>query len=327
MQTYFYQLADFITSLLTQNEIALTSLSAEESNFVRFNKSAVRQAGSVKQIGLTLSLIANQRRAESRLTLSGLTDSDHGLIRAALDTLRRDLGDLPEDPFLLFSQTPVSTEHIGESKLPSDEEMLAQVIDAGRGKDLVGFFASGAIYKGFANSLGQRNWHRVDNFNFEWCLYHAADKAVKSGYAGGKSPNPTYPQVCNGNTGHAEVVQVTFDPAVVSYREVLDVFFATHDPTTLNRQGADAGTQYRSVVFYHTPEQQAAAEQRIAELNAADIWDAPIVTQVVELPTVYKAEDYHQEYFRQNPTQPYCQAVVSPKVAKFRKQFVGKLKG
>ncbi len=184
MQTYFYELADFITSLLTQNEIALTALSAEESNFVRFNKSAVRQAGSVKQIGLTLSLIANQRRAESRLTLSGMTDSDHGLIRAALDTLRRDLDDLPEDPYLLFNQTPVSTEHVGASQLPSDAEMLAQVINAGRGKDLVGFFASGAIYKGFANSLGQRNWHRVDNFNFEWCLYHAADKAVKSGYAG-----------------------------------------------------------------------------------------------------------------------------------------------
>ena len=184
MQTYFYQLADFITSLLTKNEITLASLSAEESNFVRFNKSAVRQAGSVKQISITLSLIAHQRRAESRLTLSGMTDSDHGLIRAALDTLRRDLGDLPEDPYLLFNQTPVSTERIGASQLPSDAEMLAQVISAGRGKDLVGFFASGAIYKGFANSLGQRNWHRVDNFNFEWCLYHAADKAVKSGYAG-----------------------------------------------------------------------------------------------------------------------------------------------
>jgi predicted Zn-dependent protease len=184
MQTYFYQLADFVNSLLTKNETTLACLSAEESNFVRFNKSAVRQAGSIKQIGFTLSLIANQRRAESRLTLSGMAESDQALIRAALETLRRDLGDLPEDPYLLFNQTPVSTEHIGASKLPSDAEMLEQVISAGRGKDLVGIFASGAIYKGFANSLGQRNWHRVDNFNFEWCLYHTADKAVKSGYAG-----------------------------------------------------------------------------------------------------------------------------------------------
>ena len=157
MQTYFYQLSDFVNSLLTKNETALTCLSAEESNFVRFNKSAVRQAGSIKQIGFTLSLIANQRRAESRLTLSGMADSDQALIRAALETSRRDLGDLPEDPYLLFNQTLISTEHIGASKLPSDAEMLEQVINAGRGKDLVGIFASGAIYKGFANSLGQRN--------------------------------------------------------------------------------------------------------------------------------------------------------------------------
>ena len=144
MQTYFYQLADFITSLLTKNETTLASLSAEESNFVRFNKSAVRQAGSVKQIGLTLSLIANQRRAESRLTLSGMKESDQALIREALETLRRDLGDLPEDPYLLFNQTPVSTEHIGASQLPSDAEMLEQVISAGSGKDLVGFFTKAA---------------------------------------------------------------------------------------------------------------------------------------------------------------------------------------
>ncbi len=184
MQTYFYQLADFTNTLLQGSEIYLACLSAEESNFVRFNKCAVRQAGSVKQIGLTLALIANQRRAESRLTLSGMLDNDQALIRAAIDTLRRDLGDLPEDPYLLFNQSVQSSEHIGTSQLPSDAEMLAQVIAAGQGKDLVGMFASGAIHKGFANSLGQRNWHRVDNFNFEWCLYHAADKAVKSGYAG-----------------------------------------------------------------------------------------------------------------------------------------------
>jgi predicted Zn-dependent protease len=184
MQTYFYQLADYINTLLHANEISLAGWSAEESNFVRFNKSAVRQAGSVKQIGLHLTLIAKQRRAESQLTLSGMMDSDQALVRAAIETLRLDLGDLPEDPYLLFNQTISSSEHIGASQLPGDDEMLSQIIAAGANKDLVGLFASGAIYKGFANSLGQRNWHRVDNFNFEWCLYHAADKAVKSSYAG-----------------------------------------------------------------------------------------------------------------------------------------------
>lgn len=184
MQTYFYQLADFIQTLLTADETTLANLSAEESNFVRFNKSAVRQAGSVKQIGLTVALIANKRRAESRLTLSGNQHDDEGLVRAAIDTLRRDLGDLPEDPYLLYNLTPQSSERVGQSALPSDAEMLEQILAAGRGKDLVGLFASGAIYKGFANSLGQRNWHRVDNFNCEWCLYHTADKAVKSSYAG-----------------------------------------------------------------------------------------------------------------------------------------------
>jgi peptide-methionine (S)-S-oxide reductase len=164
-----------------------------------------------------------------------------------------------------------------------------------------------------------------------WCLEAVFEllrgvERVESGYSGGAQPDPTYRQVCNGNTGHAEVVQITFDPAVVSFREVLDVFFATHDPTTLNRQGHDAGTQYRSVIFYHTLQQKETAEKRIAELNAAAIWDKPIVTQVVPVQSFFKAEDYHQEYFRQNPTQPYCQAVVSPKVAKFRKQFLDKLK-
>ena len=184
MQTYFYALADFITTQTKGSETTLTYLSAEESNFVRFNKNAVRQAGSVKQLMLTLSLIANQRRAESRISLSGERENDEALVKAILETLRRDLGDLPEDPYLLFNQTPQSSEHIGESHLPNDAEMLDQVISQGKGKDLVGLFASGVIYKGFANSLGQRNWHRVDNFNFEWCLYHAADKAVKNGYAG-----------------------------------------------------------------------------------------------------------------------------------------------
>ena len=165
-----------------------------------------------------------------------------------------------------------------------------------------------------------------------WCLEAVFEQLrgverVESGYAGGTVPNPTYHQVCSGGTGHAEVIQVAFDPNVVSYRDILDVFFATHDPTTLNRQGADHGTQYRSVILYHSPRQKEIAEQRIAELNAAGIWDAPLVTQVVPLETFYPAEDYHQGYFQQNPAQSYCQAVVSPKVAKFRKQFIDKLKG
>jgi peptide-methionine (S)-S-oxide reductase len=164
-----------------------------------------------------------------------------------------------------------------------------------------------------------------------WCLEAVFEQLqgvqrVESGYAGGIVAEPTYHQVCTGATGHAEVVQVTFDPAVISFREVLDIFFATHDPTTLNRQGPDFGTQYRSAVFYHSPEQKRIAEERIAELNAAKIWDRPIVTEVVPLQKFYPAEDYHQEYFRNNPGQPYCMAVVSPKVAKFRKQFADKLK-
>jgi peptide-methionine (S)-S-oxide reductase len=164
-----------------------------------------------------------------------------------------------------------------------------------------------------------------------WCLEAVFEQLrgverVQSGYAGGTVADPSYHQVCTGTTGHAEVVQVTFDPAVVSFRDVLDVFFATHDPTTLNRQGPDVGTQYRSAIFYHSPEQKRVAEVRIAELNAAGIWDAPIVTEVVPLQAFYPAEAYHQGYFRANPRQPYCQAVVSPKVAKFRKQFAAKLK-
>jgi len=164
-----------------------------------------------------------------------------------------------------------------------------------------------------------------------WCLEAVFEQLagvhkVESGYSGGKLPDPSYRAVCSGDTGHAEVVQVTFDPAVISFREILDVFFATHDPTTLNRQGPDAGTQYRSAIFYLTDQQREIARQRIAELNAANIWNRPIVTEVVALQKFYPAEDYHQGYFRGNPTQPYCQAVVSPKVAKFRKQFTSKLK-
>ena len=164
-----------------------------------------------------------------------------------------------------------------------------------------------------------------------WCLEAVFEQLrgvekVESGYAGGRTPDPTYHQVCTGATGHAEVVQVTFDPAVVSFAEVLDVFFATHDPTTLNRQGADVGTQYRSVIFYHGPAQKETAERKIAELNAAGVWGSPLVTEVAPLERFYRAEDYHQEYFRTNPGQGYCQAVVAPKVAKFRKQFTAKLK-
>ncbi len=164
-----------------------------------------------------------------------------------------------------------------------------------------------------------------------WCLEAVFEQLqgvekVESGYTGGRVDNPTYRQVCSGSTGHAEVVQITFDPTVVTFAEILDVFFATHDPTTLNRQGADAGTQYRSAIFTHSPEQKATAEGRIAELNAAGIWDAPIVTEVVPLVKFYPAEDYHQEYFRTNPEQSYCQFVVAPKVAKFRKQFASKLR-
>jgi peptide-methionine (S)-S-oxide reductase len=164
-----------------------------------------------------------------------------------------------------------------------------------------------------------------------WCLEAVYDQLkgvehVESGYAGGHVHNPTYRQVCGGDTGHAEVVQLTFDPQVVSFKDLLDVFFTIHDPTTLNRQGADVGTQYRSAIFFHSPEQKATAEQAIADLNAAKIWGDPIVTEVAPAPTFYMAEDYHQEYFENNANQPYCRAVVAPKVAKARKYFFEKLK-
>jgi peptide-methionine (S)-S-oxide reductase len=164
-----------------------------------------------------------------------------------------------------------------------------------------------------------------------WCLEAVFDDlkgvaSVESGYMGGKAGNPTYEEVCSGNTGHAEVVQLTFDPSVASFKEILEVFFVIHDPTTLNRQGNDVGTQYRSAIFYHSAEQKAAAEQVIANLNSARIYDAPIVTEVAAASQFYVAEDYHQEYFRRNPAQPYCAYVVRPKVAKFRKHFLEKLK-
>ncbi len=164
-----------------------------------------------------------------------------------------------------------------------------------------------------------------------WCLEAAFDQvkgveSVQSGYAGGTVANPTYEQVCTGGTGHAEVVQVRFDPAVITFRELLEVFFVIHDPTTLNRQGADVGTQYRSAIFYRTPGQRAEAERVIAELAARKVWDDPIVTQVVPLEAFYPAEEYHRDYYRRNPNQGYCQVVIAPKVAKVRKQYFEKLK-
>jgi peptide-methionine (S)-S-oxide reductase len=164
-----------------------------------------------------------------------------------------------------------------------------------------------------------------------WCLEAVfveleGVEQVISGYAGGTVPNPTYRAVCTGTTGHAEVAQVTYDPAVISYQEILQVFFATHDPTTLNRQGADVGTQYRSAIYYHNVQQKETAESVIAELNEAGIWPDPIVTEVAPLETFYPAEDYHQDYYKYNSQQPYCQVVITPKLAKFRKAFAKKLK-
>ena len=164
-----------------------------------------------------------------------------------------------------------------------------------------------------------------------WCIEAVFDSlkgvsSVESGYTGGNTVNPTYQQICNGDTGHAEVVRMTFAPAVISFHEILAVFFAIHDPTTLNRQGNDVGEQYRSVAFYRSPEQKAAIEKAIAETDASGVWHGKAVTQVVPLVKFYKAEDYHQEYFKLHGTQPYCQLVVAPKVAKFRKVFHDRLK-
>ncbi|MBN1120641.1 MAG: peptide-methionine (S)-S-oxide reductase MsrA [Anaerolineae bacterium] len=164
-----------------------------------------------------------------------------------------------------------------------------------------------------------------------WCLEAVYEElkgvdSVVSGYAGGHVPNPTYEQVCGKGTGHAEVVQVTYDPAVISYGDLLDIFFTIHNPTTLNRQGNDVGPQYRSIILAHSDEQKAAAEAKIAEVNDAGLWDNPIVTEVVPLEMFYPAEDYHQGYFRQNPYRGYCMMVIAPKVAKFRKHYFEKLK-
>lgn len=164
-----------------------------------------------------------------------------------------------------------------------------------------------------------------------WCLEAVFEQLkgvekVVSGYSGGTVVNPSYRQVSTGTTGHAEVVQVTFDPQIITFKEIMEVFFVIHDPTTLDRQGADVGPQYRSAIFYHSEEQKALAERVIQELDAAEIWDAPIVTEITPSAVFYMAEDYHQEYFRRNPEQAYCQVVIAPKVAKFRRRYMEKLK-
>ena len=164
-----------------------------------------------------------------------------------------------------------------------------------------------------------------------WCLEAVYDRlqgvlSVESGYMGGHRPNPTYDAVCGGDTGHAEVVQVTYDPKALSFRDLLEVFFVIHDPTTLNRQGNDVGTQYRSAIFFHSSAQKSEAESIIRELTDDKAFDAPIVTEVVPASQFYIAERYHQEYFENNPNQPYCQFVVAPKVAKFRQNFARKQK-
>lgn len=164
-----------------------------------------------------------------------------------------------------------------------------------------------------------------------WCLeavyveLRGVEK-VASGYAGGHVKNPTYREVCSGSTGHAEVVQVTFDPAVISYADILRVFFTIHDPTTLNRQGADVGTQYRSAIYYHDDAQKQTALEVMAEITAQRIWPNPLVTELAPIDVFYPAEAYHQDYFARNPMQPYCQVVIAPKVAKFRKQYFAQLR-
>ncbi len=164
-----------------------------------------------------------------------------------------------------------------------------------------------------------------------WCVEAVFDdlkgvEDVVSGYAGGTTEDPTYREVCDGMTGHAEVIQIKFDPAEISFKEILEVFFTVHDPTTLNRQGNDVGTQYRSAIFYHSEEQRRVAEETIAEITAESLFDDAIVTEVTPLDRFWPAEDYHQEYFANNPSQPYCAAVVSPKVRKFRQKFADKLR-
>ena len=163
-----------------------------------------------------------------------------------------------------------------------------------------------------------------------WCLEAVFEQLrgvekVVSGYIGGHVPNPSYEQVCTGRTGHAEAVQITFDPTIISYQGLLEIFFTIHDPTTLNRQGADVGTQYRSAIFIHTPEQEKVAEEVMAEVDNSHIWNQPIVTEMAPATEFFPAEEYHQQYYRTNAYEPYCQVIIDPKVAKFRKQFMDKL--
>jgi peptide-methionine (S)-S-oxide reductase len=164
-----------------------------------------------------------------------------------------------------------------------------------------------------------------------WCLEAVFSQLkgilnVESGYAGGNKTDPTYKEVCNGDTGHAEVVKLEYDPAEISYELLVDIFFAAHDPTTINRQGNDTGTQYRSVIFYNSEKQEQTAKKVIKDLEDSKTFPGPVVTELKPLESFYKAEDYHQEYYLSNPFQPYCQAVISPKVTKFRKKFIGYLK-
>ena len=164
-----------------------------------------------------------------------------------------------------------------------------------------------------------------------WCIEAVFDRLegvqkVESGYTGGKIENPSYKAICTGTTGHAEVVQITFDPSVVSFSDILQVFFASHDPTTLNKQGNDVGTQYRSAIFFANPTQKTVAEDYIAQLEKSKTWSKPVVTEISELGAFYKAEDYHQDYYEQNGSQPYCAFVVRPKVEKFMKEFGGRVK-
>jgi peptide-methionine (S)-S-oxide reductase len=164
-----------------------------------------------------------------------------------------------------------------------------------------------------------------------WCLEAVYEQmegviSIKSGYSGGARPNPSYDQVCSGATGHAEVVQVEFDPAVTTYREILQIFFTIHDPTTLDRQGNDVGSQYRSIIFYHSDEQQGTARNVMEEIEKAEVFPSPVVTEVVPLEKFYSAETHHQDYYARNQSQPYCQYVIAPKVAKIRKLYFDKLK-
>lgn len=180
----------------------------------------------------------------------------------------------------------------------------------------------------------------IDNKNLEvatlaagcfWCTEAAYSiikgvERIEPGYTGGTVTNPSYEQVSTGTTGHAEAAQIFFDPKVISYKEILEIFFTIHDPTSLNRQGADVGTQYRSAIFYHSPEQKATAEQLINELEKEVIWDKPIVTSIEPLKVFYKAETYHKDYYKKHPREPYCQAVIAPKIAKLQHRFIDKIK-